>query len=69
MISITIEIPDEYEAVIQEMGYDVEGYFKMIMGDLEKRHRVKLEKDMIDSAQTVIDELVSDVKKRAKVKK
>jgi hypothetical protein len=69
MTILTLEIPDEYEAVILEMGYDPDGYFKMILADLEKRYRIKLEKEMIVSAQAVIDDVVDEAKKKAKVKK
>lgn len=69
MITINLEMPDEYQEIISDMGFDVDGFFKNIFQDLGKRYEVKVRENLLTMNQSLIDEEVEGKKKKAKVKK
>jgi|WetSurSiteA1Bulk_404760.scaffolds.fasta_scaffold32233_2 hypothetical protein len=69
MTTLTIELSDEYEEIISDLGYTPDNYFEMILDDLGKRYAVKVSKNVLEDNQGDIESDVNNVKGKNKVKK
>jgi hypothetical protein len=69
MTTLTIEISDEYEEIISDLGYTPKEYFEMILDDLGKRYTVKVSGAVLQDNQGEITSEVNSTKAKNKVKK